>query len=355
MKVGILTFHRAHNYGAVLQCYALQEVIKGMGHDVEVIDYRQPWIEDYYRPLSWNYIRRRVHTIKGFLRYIKGYPKRKRTMSLKRNNFEKFCNTYLQIGKYPCFSTNVGYYDAYVIGSDQLWSENCLGDSFDEVYMGKFPHSAESRVIGYAISINRSSLDDLCNYRIEDLKNFDFLSMREGFAVSKLTEKSHREISQTIDPTLLLEKEKWNPLIKTKYATRKYVVLYQVRAPQGRQVLYDKAKLIANVNGWDVIDLTMVTYGVDDFVSIIRYAQCVITSSFHATVFSVIFGVPFYSYLLKDGKDGRYEDLLKNVGLTDHLLDLDESPTKPLNVNTKISDAAIADLRQTSLHYLTQI
>ena len=52
MKVGILTFHRAHNYGAVLQCYALQETLKRMGHDVQVIDYAQPWIEEFYKLFS---------------------------------------------------------------------------------------------------------------------------------------------------------------------------------------------------------------------------------------------------------------------------------------------------------------
>ena len=56
MKIGILTFHRAHNYGAVLQCYALQEILKRMGHQVYVIDYRQPWIEDFYRFISMDMI-----------------------------------------------------------------------------------------------------------------------------------------------------------------------------------------------------------------------------------------------------------------------------------------------------------
>ena len=51
MKIGILTFHRAHNYGAVLQCYALQEIMRRRGHDVRVIDYRQPWIEEFYKLL----------------------------------------------------------------------------------------------------------------------------------------------------------------------------------------------------------------------------------------------------------------------------------------------------------------
>lgn len=56
MRVGILTFHRAHNYGAVLQCYALQKVLKNLGHEVQVIDYRQPYIEKHYAVLSWRHL-----------------------------------------------------------------------------------------------------------------------------------------------------------------------------------------------------------------------------------------------------------------------------------------------------------
>ena len=56
MRVGILTFHRAHNYGAVLQCYALQKVLKNLGHEVQVIDYRQPYIENLYAVFSWRHL-----------------------------------------------------------------------------------------------------------------------------------------------------------------------------------------------------------------------------------------------------------------------------------------------------------
>ena len=56
MKVGIITVHRAYNYGSVLQCYSLQEYLKSLGHDVWVIDYRQKWTEAVYKPFSLYYI-----------------------------------------------------------------------------------------------------------------------------------------------------------------------------------------------------------------------------------------------------------------------------------------------------------
>ena len=57
-KVGIITFHRANNYGAALQCYALQETLTSIGYDVVVIDYRQPYIEMAYNPIRWDILER---------------------------------------------------------------------------------------------------------------------------------------------------------------------------------------------------------------------------------------------------------------------------------------------------------
>ena len=89
MKIGILTFHRAHNYGAVLQCYALQEILKGMGHDVEVIDYRQQWIEDFYDLFGWNMIRRNSGSPSQLFRHLKGNLKKWLLAPAKARNFQK--------------------------------------------------------------------------------------------------------------------------------------------------------------------------------------------------------------------------------------------------------------------------
>lgn len=86
MKIGILTFHRAHNYGAVLQCYALQKTINGLGHKADVIDYRQPFIEYFYNLLS----RKRVKGVRGLLGYIWHFPERYRIVKRKGNIFNTF-------------------------------------------------------------------------------------------------------------------------------------------------------------------------------------------------------------------------------------------------------------------------
>ena len=97
MRIGILTFHRAHNYGAVLQCYALQETLKRMGHDVQVIDYRQPWIEDFYNLFCRNMIRRNSSSVPELFSYLKSSMKKWLLAPSKASNFRDFRGDFLNL------------------------------------------------------------------------------------------------------------------------------------------------------------------------------------------------------------------------------------------------------------------
>ena len=137
-RVGILTFHRAHNYGAVLQCFALKETIRQMGYDVQVIDYRQPQIENSYR---YHYIfdkkesngfgallyllRQQLANIYHFYLYIR-----------KRYYYTTFQKSYLSLSC-RCNRSSIPTYDCYVIGSDMLWDSRCLNGQYDDVYFYK--------------------------------------------------------------------------------------------------------------------------------------------------------------------------------------------------------------------------
>ena len=147
MRIGILTFHRAHNYGAVLQCYALQEILKGKGHDVQVIDYHQPWIEDQYDLLSWNMFKRNTGSVSQLFKYVKGNLKKWMLAPEKAKNFRDFREQFLNLSL-PCMDVMPQGYDCYVIGSDQLWSLHCLGGEQDKMYLGGFDRPAGSRLVG---------------------------------------------------------------------------------------------------------------------------------------------------------------------------------------------------------------
>ena len=350
MKVGILTFHRAHNYGAVLQCYALQEVLKGMGHDVEILDYRQPWIEDAYKPFSISYIYRRLHSIRKIIYYVRTYPQRKKLANKRKLIFETFSAKYLRVSNKKFNPLSLGKYDCFVIGSDQLWNLGCLGGRFDNVYLGDIKKKANAVIMGYAISMDENSVRKI---PLEKIDNFDYLSLRESEYSSYVSNLTNKKIETCVDPTLLLSRDKWNKLCKSN-ETEDYIAVYQVRAPQGKKVILEKAHGLARKYGYKVIDINKINPGVEEFVSIICNAKCVLTSSFHATVFSVIFRTPFYSILLKDGKDARYENLLKSMGMEDYMIDLSINVDTIPCVDNEI-DRKLAQITQSSFAFLRRL
>lgn len=351
-KIGILTFHRAYNYGAVLQCYALQEVLKGLGHDVYVIDYRQPWTEEVYKIFSLSIAFKYCSPIYT-LRYFVNLLNRYKCFSIRKKIFRSFIDKHLQQTP-PCITDIPQNFDYYIIGSDQLWGLNCLGGKPDMVYWGNFKHPSKSKIVGYAISTNTKSLNLLgINFINRYIQNFSALSVRENNISKELKEITRKDIPVCCDPTLLTDKTLWNSLINRKWEKRKYILMYQVRY-NDRNLLKKKAYNLANQFDCEVIDLSEMTYKVEDFVSLFKYATYVVTTSFHATVFSIIFEKPFYAIRLNDGHDGRYENILNILGLGQCCVDMDAKLTcQPIDYVQVRQNLSL--YRETSIEFLKQI
>lgn len=354
MKIGIITVHRAYNYGSVLQCYALQEYLKSLGHDVWVIDYRQPWTEAVYKPFSFYYVKKRIKHPKVILNYIRRYGSRKNLVQQREPKFTTFMER-LRLSK-PCYGINdiPQDFDRYIIGSDQLWSHACFGGE-DKVYTGFFTHKKNSKVIGYALSSNVNSLNIFGKDRLKHIiTNFDFLSVREPFIADFIREKLSMEIPVVLDPTLLTDADLWNDLINDKWKDKNYITIYQARNVVGNPTyLKDKAQILAKKLKCDVIDLSSMTYSVEDFVSIIKYAKYVLTTSFHATVFSVIMETPCFAIRLNDGFDGRYVDLLTSLGLFSEIVNIDFIPEE-MNVDFSVVGRELNKLREVSVNYIKE-
>lgn len=338
MKIGILTFHRAYNYGAVLQCYALQEYLIHLGYDVWIIDYRQPWIEKFYHRNFFSLLR---HP-RGYLHYLR-----------RKHSFVHFVSDFLYTTS-PCYDSMPQNFDAYIIGSDQVWGSHCLGGTFDDFYMGKFKHD-QSLLIGYAISTNKKSLYQLGKDEISaSVERFDALSFREEKNISNVKKIAGVNIKHVLDPTLILNAKLWDNIINDKWKKKNYVFLYQLRRPSNNPLaLNEEAELLAKKYNGKVIDFSSMLYTPSDFVSAIKYANCIVTSSFHATVFSLLFEKPFLCYLLEDGHDDRYENLLKDVGGTDALVSQKYYSEKVPMLDYRKIQENINKLRIPSVEFLT--
>lgn len=361
MKIGILTYHRAYNYGAVLQCYALKEVTKRMGHDVYVIDYRQPDIERFYeyrrsfslkkafnKPLKESLSYLILTPLKDFKRLIIHYRFKK--------VFEKFQNKYLNvIGK--CTSAIPDSFDCYIIGSDMLWAYDAKTSEFEPVYLGCFDHRSNSKIIGYAISGTPDSfkrLGEEKNYAFLD--NFSSISIREKALAEIVRNYTNREISCCIDPTLLTTKELWESILKKKWLRKKYIVTYFLRVNDNTCIeLNKKVKKLAKEKGLDIINIDgrmkSAPISVEDFVSIIGGAHYIVTDSFHGVIFSLIFERPFHALSLHDSHDARYVDILHTVGAGNLIVDTDYVPSIP-DIDYKTLNKNVQSFREGSIRFL---
>ncbi|MBQ6689925.1 MAG: polysaccharide pyruvyl transferase family protein [Bacteroidales bacterium] len=356
MKVGILTFHRAQNYGAVLQCYALQEILRGLGHDVSVIDYRQPWIEEFYKVFSPSMMRLNSGSLAGLSAFLRNRLKKFVVSPLKASHFRSFRNDFLRLSS-SCGKDDIPQdYDVYVIGSDQLWSLHCLGGNLDPVYLGDFRRAGRSKLIGYAVSADMHSVDSSSGMIASHAPLFDALSMREKAVADKVTEISGKHCDVCLDPTLLADVSLWDPVIDDRWKGRDYVLVYEVRwNEETRGLLKKKAEELARHIGkkCEVIDLSSMKYTVSDFVSLFKYAKYVMTTSFHGVVFSLKFGTPFYVMPLWGGYDLRYMELLTSVGAEDRVISSDSAP-EPLPMDFSALHERLQHRCEASLAYLAE-
>ena len=158
MKIGILTFHCAHNYGAVLQCYATQEFLRSKGYDVEIINYRPEYLLRPYKLFDKTRFKANnpIQFIKKIIIELMIFK-----MRYKRwKGFEKFINNRLSVGCVVTKNTLPSDCNAYIIGSDQVWNPR-ITRGFDSIYFANFPfEKEEKKYISYAASMETKSLDE---------------------------------------------------------------------------------------------------------------------------------------------------------------------------------------------------
>lgn len=341
MKIGILTFHDAHNYGAMLQCYALQQYLIEQNYITEVIDYRPDFYKQQYamRKLSRCLCKNPINAIKNI---YYGYF----LFNLRCKSFNTFHRNYIITSKMVCNQDIPEDYDVYIVGSDQIWNP-VLTNGFQDVFFCIFKHpKGNKRYISYAPSMETIQLSDSQkNYLRNALSRFDAISVREKTLISLLQPLVNTRIRHVCDPTLLADPHIWTPMIHERLIKKPYVVLYQIRECKEARILAEN--IAKQINGV-VVELTS---GIDrtkptkyqtsspfDFVNYMAYADYIVTTSFHGTAFSLIFNRPFYTFALGDNFDSRSSDLLEELSLEERLINTsDIVEISPIDYN-KVND-----------------
>lgn len=327
MKIGIFTFHRAHNYGAVLQAYALQETLKGLGHEVEIIDYRPDYLEIPYKPFVVPSYRNR-----GFFRFLRSFIVQIVLYPIKRIRYNKFNRFILEKLNLSKERITIGdplsiSYDAIIWGSDQIWNPE-ITKGYDPIFCGELNLDVKTKKIAYAGSTEGKDIKTKdIHFLIANLREFNSLSVREFDLAQRLHKELNLPVPVVLDPTLLsdvafFDQIAINPLLKNPY-----ILTYQVRTDS----TVDKvSSQIAATKSLDVKDLDafwkkdnifndLMTSSPEEFLGLVKHASYIVTTSFHGVAFSIIFRKQFICVLNENYGNSRIRNVLQMFNLEDRI------------------------------------
>ena len=302
-KIGIMTFHRADNLGAVLQAYALQTVLKARWNvDVEIIDYVCSAVEGD---------KKRGKGLKGLLLQMYYF--------WKHRSMEKFRKKHLILSE-QCGAETIWElpkkYDAFVTGSDQVWNYEC--SDWDDAYFLNFVPSNKEKY-SYAASIGNYRFAEAEQHHVKQmLRDFAGISVREGSAQEELESLGVKGIVQCPDPVVLLTVERWKSVMPPRRCRQRYIFVYliqqDVNVMRSARVYAEAhhCKIISNKTSPEFI----MNGGPGDFLSWIYHADCVFTNSFHGTAFALIFNRPLCAdiALVNGNVNHRVKEMLEVTG-----------------------------------------
>lgn len=329
MKTSTITFHSAYNYGSMLQAFALQKTIQSIGFENDIINFRTDRQREMY-----NYKTCTGSLIKKIIYKLLSIPFRN---ALKKKSFlfEKFLKEELQLTKeYKTFESLLKadlQYDCYITGSDQVWNTSAF--DFDNSYFLSFVKNKKK--IAYAVSVgpNVSSICIDSNIK-KAISSFSHISVREIETQHIIENLINKNISLVLDPTLLLTAADWIKYNKVQNSIPDgdYILLY---TPYLRAEVLESAAKIGQTHGLKIINtvffprqpmhkgiINQFETGPWEFLKLLQYCKCVISGSYHAIVFSMIFHKPFIS--IGGDNDSRIKTLLEKTCLLDREVRLED-------------------------------
>lgn len=348
-KVGIITFYQDnYNYGGLLQAYALPTALqKYFGLYAEQIGYVMSFGEDAAARSSNGKVFRIGNLIYRlgilFFRNVEHS-----NLSRRKSAFDQFISDIPHSNQTYDVHTISECKDSYricICGGDQIWNDHAVAlPSFNteefKTYSLQFA-GPQTKKIAYAPSMAVLAMSE--KYKTimkKGLSELDAISVRERRSVPVLRQITEREISVVVDPVLLLTETEWNDTLSEKNINRKYILCYLLgNSEEQRKAVKKLARrlhlrivtfphILGNVvRKSDLFfgDIRDYTSGPREFLGLIKNAEYVITDSFHACVFSMIFQTPFAVFERhrvgeKGNMNSRIFDFLEEYHLEDQLV-----------------------------------
>jgi len=369
-KVGLLTCF-LDNYGACLQALALQRQIQKLGCECNIIAYIGPdgYLRDDFALIAKMRLRSLAQDLKNLTKKEKPYDWRKTHLA-----FYKFRKKYLQFDQSIrfCYTPEdleaaSDQYDAFVCGSDQIWNPTFYKCN-NPVYFLRF--AKDKKRISYAPSIGLSEIP--AEYREEFvtyIRDFDCVSVREQQGAQIVKELCGRDAKVVLDPTILAGPEFWNGLLESNYPLpyEKYIFSYIFSDTDESR---DYLKQVQEKTGLPIVHVNIGKLSYEglnayckhyadpmDFLQLLKNAQFVVTDSFHATAFSLLFNKDLYVFKREHAGEkidmlSRLNSILSYAGLEDRLVPLDQPFEEKESIDFVPVNQRLAALRADSEEYL---
>lgn len=374
-NVGVLTYQRAENHGALLQAYGMKCFLEQQGHNVTLIDYWPDYHASEFSLLPHFQqmdIKAKLKALYWLVRLVPHVLKR-------RQRFRQFMANRLGLGQRPRYSNPEALdeltFDALVYGSDQLWRRQpfVTFNDYDAVYWGQ--HPKKGRKIAYAASMGVINPGEGDPKRFKQwLANFTALSVREDNLSTYLADTLSVSANVVLDPVFLPDQTVWHALADTSQlpahlTEQPYVLYYQLMPSTAATSL---AETVAAQLGCRLLELqggvtkyatghrSLQTAGPAEFVELIRKARFVVSTSFHGMAFSLLLQKPFIAAGMGNNA-ARATTLLSQLDLSERYLNTENTGTtinpKEINHLTTAIDystvnARVAILRESSKKFI---
>lgn len=313
-KTAIITLYFYNNFGSVLQAYALRRVVQALtGGEVDILPYR-PILPEY------QYFQDR---------FLQQHYKEKcgKFQAFRRHHLGMECEVDYGLRLKQRFAKTMERYGACIVGSDIVWGREFSG--LDPIYFLEHVREGGKR-ISYAASVilDKNNETEESALFAKYLTNFNAVSVRETSAVQSIQRFTERKVSAVLDPTLLLDADAYEELVKENEDMHQQPYLLSYFLTHDPAVV-DYTNLLARKMG-----LRIIHYFADypdrvfpkgsgcfafsdpgEFLGYIKNAVCIFTNSFHGTCFACIYRKPFYTYMAKRVMLSRVRDMVYRLGM----------------------------------------
>lgn len=365
MKIGTLSLNintPDYNYGAMLHSYAFLKFLEKYDfiESAEVIDYITQSVLDKKIEIKIPEYKKRNN-----FRDKITLMRMKYSFFIRDKKFKKFVKDNMNVSSCQYKGNELKDakldYDCLICESDVIWSSLITGGKVDPAFFLSLPNMTDKLKIAYSPSLGDGIVDvnhekDIKKY----IKSLDYISCRESYAVDILKKYTSKPVTHVLDPVMLLDETDYNEIISKPLVKEKYILLYlpvnnnsdlrkhacEYAQKYNYKIIEISTKLL---KGTSKIGKIIPDAGIEEFLSLLKYSECIFTNSFHAVCFSVLFKKEFYAFSRKYA--GKVKDFCNVMKLSNRYFgDNNFIEQKAINYDRIYKN--LSKLRKTSIDYI---